>query len=421
MRQIVNSISRSGSKASLVQALRIHGAMPRSRLAEVTGLSRATISVAVAELMRAGLVTETDDRQATGGRPATNLELAAGTRAIIGADLDDQNWTVAAFDLLGNTLRMTGVAVPDTSAEAAIEALINTLPTFIQDLDISPVPLLGLGVPGLVDSENGMILVAADVGWTNVAMSDAVSEALGWPVVILNRHRARGLAECRFGAAKYHKEVIYVGVGTGIAAGVFVKGQLLPGAVGGAGEVGHATLDINGPLCSCGNRGCLQVMAAGPAIVQEVRRRIRSGVVSSLVPEPGYDIQLLRPIDVCKEAERGDALAAVVIEQAGDFLGVALANLVNILNPEVIVLGGSIPLNSPLYVASAERTMRQRAIGSLVAPTAITVAQLPEVGGSLGAANYVLDHHVAACLPDGSTAVGQTKPMEGYSCCEWGC
>lgn len=398
MSQTINSVPRSGSKAALLQALRIHGAMPRSRLAEVTGLSRATISIAVAEMIQSGLVVETDDWQATGGRPAANVELASGTRAIIGADLDDQNWTIAAFDLPGHTLKMVRVPVGDQSAKAAIATLTEALPRFMQEIDLSVVPLLGLGVPGLVDSKGGVIRVAADVGWSDIHMSEAVSRALGWPVVILNRHRARGLAECRFGAAKYHKEVVYVGVGTGIAAGVFVQGQLVPGALGGAGEVGHTTLDMDGPLCSCGNRGCLQVMAAGPALLQEARWRIRVGEHSTLVPGPGFDVQLLRAVDVCRAAEQGDALAISVVEEAGSYLGVALSNLVNILNPEVIVLGGSIPRNSRHYVAAATRTMRQRALGSLAAATEVTIAQLPEIGGALGAANYVLDQHVPACL-----------------------
>jgi predicted NBD/HSP70 family sugar kinase len=398
MSQTMNSVSRTGSKATLLQALRIHGAMPRSRLAQVTGLSRATISVAVAQMIQSGLVVETDDRQVTGGRPAVNVELAAGTRAIIGADLDDQNWTIAAFDLLGHTLKMSQISAHDQSAEAAVEALTQVLPQFMQEIDVSIVPLLGLGVPGLVDSKNGVIRVAADVGWSDIAMSEAVGRVTGWPVVILNRHRARGLAECRFGAAKYHKEVVYVGVGTGIAAGVFVQGQLVPGALGGAGEVGHTTLDMDGPLCSCGNRGCLQVMAAGPALLQEARWRIRVGERSSLVPGPGFDVQLLRAVDVCREAEEGDPLAIAVVEEAGSYLGVALSNLVNILNPEVIVLGGSIPRNSRHYVAAATRTMRQRALGSLAAATEVAIAQLPEIGGALGAANYVLDQHVATCL-----------------------
>lgn len=398
MTQMAAATARWGSKVSLLQALRVFGAMPRSRLAQLTGLSRATISGAVAELIRAGLVVETDDRQATGGRPATSLELAAGTCTILGADLDDQAWTLAVFDLVGNALGRSHVPIGDTSAASAIQALAEAIPEFVQELDISPVPVLGLGVPGLVDSSSGVIVTAADLGWSNVPIGAEVGRAVGWPVVALNRHRARGLAECRFGAAKYHKEVLYVGVGTGIAAGMFVNGQLLAGAVGGAGEVGHTTLSLNGPLCSCGNRGCVQAMAAGPALVQEARRRIRAGEKSQLVPEAGYDLQLLRASDVCRAAEQGDLLAVEVMEQGGEYLGVALANLVNVFDPEIIVLGGSIPRNSNLYVRKATSTMRQRALGPLAASTLVVTAQLTESGGALGAANYALDQHASACL-----------------------
>jgi predicted NBD/HSP70 family sugar kinase len=393
-------MSKLSSKAELLQVLRMQGAMPRSRLADLTGLSRATVSGAISELMRAGLVEETDARFTTGGRPAFSVQLTPDSRAVIGADFNDQAWRLAAFDLAGNLLADKHLPVADATPETAVDTLIMGLTPFCAQLSLPIVPVLGLGVPGLVDARLGVIRYAVDVGWTDVALGSAVSESVGWPTVLLNRHRARGLAECRYGAGSGYGEVLYVGVGTGIAAGLFMQGRLINGAVGGAGEIGHTTLSLEGPVCSCGNRGCLQALAASPAVEQVAFARIKAGAVTSLASHVHVDLPLVHISDICSAAQQGDSLACEALQTAGAYLGVALANLVNTFNPEMIVLGGTLPSRSPLYTQAAEQAMRQHALTPLAAATMMQLAQLPNTGGALGAAAYALDQHVALCLSD---------------------
>jgi predicted NBD/HSP70 family sugar kinase len=255
--------------------------------------------------------------------------------------------------------------------------------------------LLGLSVPGLVDTSRGIIKSAADLGWSNVYIEEMVKKAIGWPVVALNRHRARGLAECRFGSGNEYKHMIYVGVGSGIAAGIFHDRQLITGSFGGAGELGHTTVDPDGPVCPCGNNGCLHLYATAPAIAQEARRLIRTfhgeSKLNGSLPE--NDLQLLQAKDVCSAADEGDELAVKVIEGAASHLGIALANLVNLLNPDAIILGGSIPSQCELYVRTATKVMQQRSMTALSSGIIVKTATLPGIGGALGAVNYALDRH----------------------------
>lgn len=386
---------QKGSKTAILQMLRVHGPLSRIELTGLTDLSRATISVTINELIELGLVRETELRQSTGGRPATNLELVPHSHIILGADLNEQSWILGAFDLLGNTVDKKQIAFSPLTPEAAVQALANEIPNFIGNIDKSPIPLLGIGIPGIVDTHNGILLSSAVLGWQQIDLGAMLEKAIGWPTVVLNRSRARGLSECRYGAGKDFRHMVYIGIDTGIGAGIYVNRELIHGALGGAGEIGHTTVAIDGPLCPCGNNGCLQMMSAAHAMELEARRLLRMGAISSLHLQPGFDLQMLKAEDICRAAEQGDELAVQVVTGAATYLGITMANLVNLLNPEAIILGGTIPKYSPLYVQTAMKVMRQRAMGQLSSSIVVQIGQFKEFGGALGAANMALDRHMS--------------------------
>ncbi|MEK3917659.1 ROK family protein [Paenibacillus sp. FSL H7-0331] len=389
---------QKGSKLTILQTLRIQGSMSRIELTRITGLSRATISISIAELIENDLVCETDNRLSTKGRPATALELVPNSRVIIGADLDNKTWTLGAFDLLGNVIKSMKIPLYTFEPEETFKALAIEISTFVKSLDKSPIPLLGLGVPGLVDANHRMIRSAADLEWNQVDVAGIMEKEIGWPTVVVNRHRARGLTECRYGAGLSYNNMIYIGVGMGIAAGLYIDRQLLSGSLGGAGEIGHTTIEPSGPLCPCGNHGCLQVLAAGPAIEQEFRKLVRSSEQELVYPYQNMDLQFLKMHDVCAAAEDDDKLAVQVISNAASYLGIAMANLLNTFNPEAIILGGTIPNASTLFVETATRVMRQRAMRPLSADTIVKTSVFKDIGGALGAANFAFDKNISISI-----------------------
>ncbi|PZE22322.1 ROK family transcriptional regulator [Paenibacillus xerothermodurans] len=386
---------QKGSKLSILQTLRVHGSMSRIELTRLTGLSRATISISIAELIDLNLVHETDTRQSTKGRPATTLELVPRSRAIIGADLDNKTWTLGAFDLLGNVIDSMKINVNSFDPEAAFSTLADAVTKFRKGVEVPTVPLLGLGVPGLVDADHSVIRSAAELEWNNVEVASFMKKEIGWPTVVVNRHRARGLTECRYGAGRQFDHMIYIGVGTGIAAGLYINRQLLSGSLGGAGEIGHTTIEPDGPLCPCGNHGCLHMLAAGPAMEQEFRRLLRTTERSELYSGMSVDLHTIKAQDVCTAAAKGDELAQQVVKQAASYLGISMANLLNTFNPEAIILGGTIPNGSQLFVDTATKVMRQRAMSALLSGTEVKSAVYKEIGGALGAANFAFDKHIS--------------------------
>ncbi|MDF2962527.1 MAG: family transcriptional regulator [Paenibacillus sp.] len=389
---------QKGSKLSILQTLRVQGSMSRIELTRITGLSRATISISIAELIECGLVCETDNRLSTKGRPATALELVPNSRIIIGADLDNKSWTLGAFDLLGNAIKTMKIPVYTFEPEATFKALAGEIASFVKGMDKAPVPLLGLGVPGLVDVDHRIIRSAADLDWNQVDVAGIMEQEIGWPTVVVNRHRARGLTECRYGAGVQFNNMIYIGVGMGIAAGLYIDRQLLSGSLGGAGEIGHTTIEPSGPLCPCGNHGCLQVLAAGPAVEQEFRKLVRSSEKELMYPYQNMDLQFLKVHDVCAAAEDNDELAVKVINNAASYLGIAMANLLNTFNPEAVILGGTIPNASPLFVETATRVMRQRSMRPLAADTIVKTSVFKDIGGALGAANFAFDKNISISI-----------------------
>jgi predicted NBD/HSP70 family sugar kinase len=389
---------QKGSKLSILQTLRVHGSMSRIELTRITGLSRATISISIAELIELELVGETDNRLSTKGRPATALELVPNARVIIGADLDNKTWTLGAFDLLGNVIKTMKIPVYTFEPEETFKALAGEIASFVKGLDKGPIPLLGLGVPGLVDVNHRIIRSAADLDWNQVDVASIMEKEIGWPTVVVNRHRARGLTECRYGAGVSYNNMIYIGVGMGIAAGLYINRQLLSGSLGGAGEIGHTTIEPFGPLCPCGNHGCLQVLSAGPAMEQEFRKLVRSSEKELVYPYQNIDLQFLKVHDVCAAAEDNDELAVQVITKAASYLGIAMANLLNTFNPEAIVLGGTIPNASSLFVETATKVMRQRAMRPLSAETIVKTSVFKDIGGALGAANFAFDKNISIAI-----------------------
>lgn len=395
MKNILND--QKGSKRIIIQTIRIHGSISRIMLTKLTGFSRATISSAISELIEADIIRESYKQPSTGGRPATLLELVPNSMCIVGANLENHEWSIGAFDLVGNVLASKRVPVNMHSTNETFSVLIQELKQFMQNLDKTIVPLLGIGVPGFVDKDHRIIKTAPEPGlnWYELPAADWIEKEIGWTTVLINRHRARGLAECRFGSGQQFNNLFYIGVGTGMRAGLYMDRQLMNSrSILGAGELGHTTILPNGPVCSCGNNGCLQLFASTSYIEQETRKLLRAGETSGALSNY-HDLQLLRAEEICRVADQGDELATKVVSEAATYMGIGIANLVNLFNPEGVILGGTLPKMSDLYVKTAKRVMRQRSMSLLSATTEVKTASLHKMGGSLGAVNFALDNHLS--------------------------
>jgi glucokinase len=249
---------------------------------------------------------------------------------------------------------------------------------------------VGIAAAGILDTERGIITTSPNLlHWHNVPLRDIFADRLGIVTYVINDANAAALGEHRFGAGMGFDNIVYLTVSTGIGGGIIIGGELYSGTDGCAGEIGHMTVEANGPQCHCGNFGCLEALASGWAVAKTAIERINNGGKSYIVELVDGKIDNITAEMVAAAARRGDQLAADIVAEAAKYLGVGLANLVNIFNPELIVIGGGLSKMGGMLLKPARKVLKERAF-QLPAQTArIVRARLGSNAGIIGAASYV--------------------------------
>jgi glucokinase len=265
---------------------------------------------------------------------------------VVGVDLGGTNLRAALADREGHILQdARRPSRSDRPAHVTLENLIDAVREVIDEQKVTAREVVGIGIglPGIMDSEAGVVFWSPNFpDWHEVAVSPVVSQALRLPTTILNDARCAALGELQFGAGRGVQHMVMITLGTGIGGAFVVDGKLLLGPNGSIGEVGHQTLDVNGRRCGCGNFGCWEALCGRDAIVERALRLVQRGRatrLTELAPEP----EALTPALIAQAAAEGDAVAGEVMAETGFYVGVGVANLINLLNPEVVVVGGAQP------------------------------------------------------------------------------
>jgi glucokinase len=247
---------------------------------------------------------------------------------------------------------------------------------------------LGVGVPGVFDPSSGHTLFLPNLPgtWRNVPVGPVLHQELGCPVRLINDARAFVLAEATYGAGRGAETVVGLTLGTGIGGGIVLHGRLHEGMDGSAGEIGHHTVDPNGPPCGCGNRGCLETYASGPSIAAQGMRAVAQGMTTRIAGLVEHDLNRITPETIMRAAEQGDAVACDILARAGDALGIGIANMVTVLSPEVVVLGGSVARLGEWLFAPVRAMIRRRCHVTPIERVQILPAALGGDAGVIGAA-----------------------------------
>jgi glucokinase-like ROK family protein len=384
---------RESNREKVVKALQTLGVASRADIARRTGLSRSTVSSIVAELHDQGLVVDRQDggREAAGsGRPPTLIALDPSAGYALGIDFGKRHLAVALADLSHEVLGEQSVEMTDdyeagegmARAAALVDRLLDEL-----GADRGRVIGVGMGIPGPVH-RSGMVGSSAILpGWAGTSPRERMTELLELPVRVANDANLGALAESTWGAGRGSDSVVYLKLATGIGAGIVIRGRLFEGASGTAGEIGHTTIDETGDICRCGNRGCLETYAGAAAIASLMSRSFG---------------EKLDPEDVLNRAADGDPGCRRALADAGRHIGVAVANLCNLVNPERIVVGGSMGRAGALLLDPLRESVSLRAIPSADEDVRIVPGELGERAELLGA--------VALVLQEASLAQGATTP-----------
>jgi glucokinase len=313
------------------------------------------------------------------------------TECIVGIDLGGTNIEAAcvAEDGRAHYGKLTDLTKADEGADAVVTRIIALARRSIEaaraeraDIDIQGI---GVGAPGPLDIHNGIVLLAPNLGWVNQPLRSRVGGALGLPAALDNDANCAVLGEWWRGAAQGTKNVIGLTLGTGIGGGIIIDGRLYHGATDVAGEFGHTTIDANGRRCKCGNYGCIEAYASGPNIALRAVEAIQSGSETEMLRRVNGDTSKITAATVYDSAHAGDELALEVVRDTAKFLGAALANLINIFNPEVVVLCGGVTQAGETLFAPLRREVSRRAFKPAVAACRIVPGTLPGVAGVYGA------------------------------------
>jgi glucokinase len=319
----------------------------------------------------------------------SGAQLVSPESGAIGIDLGGTNLKLALLD--GENRIAAHLMVPTGGAEghdAVIERMIDGVKALRAENAAIDVAGIGIGVPGEVDMESGITgdLPNLPGRWRNVPVGPAIAAATKLPVRMINDAKAFALAEYRLGAAAGVDTALCVTVGTGIGGAIIAHGQILYGLGALAGEIGHLILQPEGPRCTCGNLGCAETLATGPAIVGEAVRRVVQGFTTSLGSMSEGDLDAITPELVARAADEGDLVAVDVIDRAGRWLGLALAGAIALLAPEVVVIGGGVAPAGGRYFRAAEEAARSHTGVIDITRVAFRPASLGYEAGVIGAA-----------------------------------
>lgn len=306
----------------------------------------------------------------------------------IGIDIGGTNIKIALVDFEGKIVYSN---TTPTRAEMGYEAGITNIKQAIHDLldetktDKNHIEAIGFGLPGQIDYKEGIVKNLPNIpGWVNVPLAKIIEEEFSIPTRLDNDVRCAALGELNFGAGRNCENLICITIGTGIGSGIVLNGKLVRGAANAAGEIGHIKMSINdGPLCGCGDYGCFEAYASGPSIVTMAKEYI-SGGKSAKYKEMAPD-GIITPYLVAQAALQGDSVSIQIFKQMGKIIGVGLASVVNLLNPEKIIIGGGVADAGDILLNPIKETILDRAMPIQAQSVQVVPAQLANTAGVIGA------------------------------------
>ena len=385
---------RRVSRASVLRELWFDGPLSRQDVAARTPVSTATVSNVVGELLAEGVVAEVGQVASDGGRPAVLVGVRPAYGSVVGIDLSESGVVVELFDLTMNwsaTIeRSLGHRAPDPQEILALAGAVVS--DVVAKAGKAPGDIIGIGVgvPGLVEDDAESVVHAPSLGWEAVPFARLLEDATGIPVALDNGAKALARAEAWFGAGNGAKDLIVCLIGSGVGAGILTDGRLFRGASGSAGEWGHTTLAVDGRPCRCGARGCLQAYVGAEAIIERWVDAGGADADTYASEEEAIDALL-------QQAQSAPGPARDILDETARYLGVALADLINLLNPDRVVLGGWVGLKlGPELLERVRDTARRSSLATPFARAEIDLCHLGPDAVARGAATLVVERFLSS-------------------------
>jgi glucokinase-like ROK family protein len=358
----------------------------RTDLAEEMGLTRAAVSLIVNDLIENDVILEAESRAIPNGRPPVVLEINPKRGLVAAVDMGATHVNIALADFSAKIVEE--ISLPFDIKQGPQKCLAEVKRVLQELLDrygisISEIMAVGVGVPGPVIKDAGMVMSPPIMpGWDRYPIRKTLEKEWGCPVSLNNDAELGALGEWAYGAGRGEKNLAFIKVGSGIGAGLIINQQIYGGTTGSAGEIGHITIDENGPLCTCGNHGCMEAFAGGNAIALQAKKLVESGKRTLL---SNISKESITAQEVAESARRGDLPSQEIIMRAGTFIGIAIAGLVNLFNPSAVIIGGGVAQAGDLLTTSIRQAVRERSLHASEQSVHITTAMLGQRSSLIGA------------------------------------
>ncbi len=389
------TLLRHRNVSVVIERINVDGPITKREIVNKTGISFAKVNTITSMLSNQGITVEIGKEESNGGRPSSLFNLNPNYRYTIGCQLSHTRIHTIVGNLKGEIL-FEEMKHYDKSIgkEAVIALLLNSIETLINNSGISKDKFLGVGVAiaGLFNPNNEMTFPFPHlVNWGHVSFKEIIAEKFDLPCYVSNVANAGALAELNYGEGKGKNSILYLNVGSGLGLGIIFDGKLYQGVSGTAGEFGHISIDEHGPLCECGNYGCLEALASTRAVVKQAKTQIKQGVSTALLTMANEDIEKINFNMICEAASNSDKLAYNLIDMMGQNIGEGIVTLVNLLNPERVILGGTIMCASDLLINQITNIVQKRALEIPRRNMDIVFSKMGNYAGTIGSTIPIIE------------------------------
>lgn len=370
-------IVKKNNKALVLQLIMEQEPISRADIAQISGLNKTTVSSLVGELLEEELIYESGPGESSGGRRPVILHFNKNAGYAIGIDIGVNYVLCVLTDLKGKILIERNQYVNRTPYSSIISTLQGMVQSLIDEMPSSKYGIVGMGVgvPGIVNKE-GSVLLAPNLGWTNIHLKEDLEKLFRVPVMIENEANAGAVGEQQFGAGQDYQNIIYISVGIGIGAGILINNELYQGKNGYSGELGHMIIEMNGRRCNCGSRGCWEAYASEHALLEMADQSIDS--LESLITL----------------AENGDEVAQNLFEQIGKYLGYGINNIINTFNPDQVIIGNRLALAKKWIEKSIRTTIESHTLSFHQHEMQLNFSKLEKYSTALGVSAFVVDSFI---------------------------
>jgi predicted NBD/HSP70 family sugar kinase len=393
MQEIINT---GNLRLRILNILRNQGPATKRDIAQALGINLTTVSKLVNDLFFSGnYIKVAGDDDSSGGRKPKLYALNNAAGYVIGIDIGGENLRFMLTDICGCIIKSYK---KENKIGSSREKMINEILENINKIcEVSQLPqkrVLGIGISisGIIDSNTGVSLYCPNIdGLNNFEVKKYFENKTGMHFFIDDSVRCMTIAEKHYGAAKSYDNFLFVGLGKGIGLGIYVNGKIYRGSNGLAGELGHITVSEDGPVCNCGNKGCLEAIASSSGIVKRAAEGMNHGIITSLSSIKKGDYSALTVEDIAEAAKSGDKFAYSIINRTGEYIGIAIATALNLFGTELVVLGGGISMSGNIMLDAIKRTVQIRALEVVSKKVRIIRSELDEFNAAWGAATKYIN------------------------------